>query len=142
MLVLEIPAGSKMAKKTRLKFIIGGVIIALAVGILVFAGMQGNEVYYLSPSELLSKEGQGVGLGARVAGKIEDGSINWNSKTLDLSFKITDGKQAIPVQYHGVIPDTFKYGVEVVVEGKLQETKTFMATKLMAKCPSKYEPQT
>jgi cytochrome c-type biogenesis protein CcmE len=38
----------------------------------------------------------------------------------------------------GSIPDMFMDGAEVVVEGHLGE-KTFVAQKVLAKCPSKYE---
>jgi cytochrome c-type biogenesis protein CcmE len=129
-------------KKKKIKFIVGGVIIAVAAVYLVYAGVRGNLVYYVTPSELLAKGEQMYNKGIRLSGRIEDGSINWDAGKLDLRFKITDGKETIPVVYHGIVPDTFKYGVEVVVEGKLNPEHTFQAAKLLAKCPSKYEPQT
>jgi cytochrome c-type biogenesis protein CcmE len=131
-------------KKKRIKFIMGGVIIGMALAYLVYAGMRDTNVlvYYYTPSELLAK-GEGMyNKGVRLSGRIEDGSINWDTNKLDLSFRITDGKHPLPVTYHGIVPDTFKYGVDVVVEGKLNAEHTFQATKLLAKCPSKYEAET
>jgi len=54
-------------------------------------------------------------------------------------FTVTGKTGRIPVAYHGVIPDMFKAGVEVVVEGKMDDTGVFQANVLMTKCASKYE---
>jgi cytochrome c-type biogenesis protein CcmE len=51
-----------------------------------------------------------------------------------------DGGESLPVIYQGVVPDTFKVGNEVVVEGTLKSNGIFQAYTLMPKCPSKYEP--
>ena len=59
-----------------------------------------------------------------------------------LRFIMTDGQQDLPVSYVGVVPDSFKAGGQTVVEGKLDPEGTFQATTLLAKCPSKYEPDT
>ncbi len=128
-------------KGKKKKFIIGGIIVILAVGYLVYAGVRDTQIYYMTPTEVMAQGEAVYGQGVRVSGRIEDGSINWDPRTLELSFVITDSKEKIPVHYHGVVPDTFKYGVEVVVEGKLTAGRSFEATKLLAKCPSKYEAE-
>jgi cytochrome c-type biogenesis protein CcmE len=54
-----------------------------------------------------------------------------------------DQTLSLPVHYRGVIPDTFKPGVEVIVEGGLDPgTQVFKAKTLMTKCPSKYKKKT
>ncbi|MDX6492176.1 MAG: cytochrome c-type biosis protein CcmE, partial [Gaiellaceae bacterium] len=52
-----------------------------------------------------------------------------------------DGTQTVPVVYRGSVPDLFKPGREVVVEGMFVNG-TFLAAKdtLVTKCPSKYAP--
>ncbi|NIV47932.1 MAG: hypothetical protein GWN46_14570, partial [Gammaproteobacteria bacterium] len=50
-----------------------------------------------------------------------------------------DGAATLAVHYHGIIPDTFVDGADVVVEGQLQSDGVFSAHTLLAKCPSKYE---
>ncbi len=126
-------------KGKKTKFIVGGVIISLTIGYLVYAGVRDTQVYYMTPTEVMAKGEAIYGQGVRISGRIEDGSINWDPRELELSFVLVDGKEKIPVHYHGVVPDTFKYGVEVVVEGKLAAGQPFEATNLLAKCPSKYE---
>ncbi len=128
-------------KRKKLKFIVGSVVIVLVIGYLVYAGVRDTMVYYMTPTELLAKGEAIYGQGVRASGNIKDGSINWDPKALELEFILVDGKKSIPVHYQGVVPDTFKYGVEVVVEGKLVNEQLFEATMLLAKCPSKYEPE-
>ena len=128
-------------KPKKRKFVIGSVVISLVIGYLVYAGVRDTMVYYMTPSELLAKGEAIYGQGVRASGRIEDGSINWDPEALELTFVLADGKERIPVHYHGVVPDTFKYGVEVIVEGKLVNAQLFEATQLLAKCPSKYEPE-
>jgi cytochrome c-type biogenesis protein CcmE len=52
-----------------------------------------------------------------------------------------DGGASVPVVYHGSVPDLFKVGREVRVEGRLQ-SGVFVAKhdSLRTKCPSKYTP--
>jgi len=58
-----------------------------------------------------------------------------------LRFRIRDvsGATSVPVVYTGSVPDLFKVGREVRVEGKLRNG-LFVAKKdsLRTKCPSKY----
>jgi cytochrome c-type biogenesis protein CcmE len=50
--------------------------------------------------------------------------------------------ETLRVSYRGAVPDAFKAGAEVIVEGGLDgEAKTFKATTLITKCPSKYQKQ-
>ena len=110
------------------------------MGFLVIVGMNGPDgfAYYLSVSEFLASENQATD-GFRVNGKVEDGSIVRMPSGQDVSFTMTDGTTALAVNYHGIIPDTFVDGADVVVEGRLDNAGTFNAHKLLAKCPSKYE---
>lgn len=131
--------GENSLKKKQKKFVIGGIIIVLTLGYVVYAGVRDSMVYYLTPTELLAKGDAAINEGVRVSGRVEEGSIKHHQKEMLLTFALTDQKNSIPVSYKGVVPDTFKYGVDVVVEGKLNSDKTFKATTLLAKCPSKYE---
>jgi cytochrome c-type biogenesis protein CcmE len=131
-------------KAKQKKFVIGGIIILLTLVYVVYAGVRDSMVYYFTPTELLAKLANGdvaINEGVRVSGRVEEGSIKHQQKDMVLTFTLTDQKNSIPVYYKGVVPDTFKYGVEVVVEGKLNSEKTFKATTLLAKCPSKYESE-
>ncbi len=130
-------------KKKNVKFIIGGVIIAVAIIYLVYSGIQETALYYLTVSEFKGEAFSSTygGESIRVNGSVLDGSIQWNSQEGILRFVISDGENELPVTYRGVAPDTFKSGAEVVVEGKYTQENILEVDKIMAKCPSKYEAE-
>jgi cytochrome c-type biogenesis protein CcmE len=121
----------------RPRLLIGFLAVGLAIALLVWRGAENSMVYYITVSELMAKErGQELD-GLRVTGMVVPGSIE--SEPLHLRFRMTDGVKAVPVEYRGVIPDTFGEQGEVVVEGSYTTSGIFEANYLMAKCPSKYE---
>lgn len=122
-------------KKT--KFFIGGFIILVVVGYLIYTGIRDVGVYYFTVSELREKKiyNQGV----RVGGKVAPGTVVWDMPNMKLNFELYDGGEKIKVFYQGIVPDAFKEDNEVLVEGKYSEDSLFIATSLLAKCPSKYK---
>ncbi len=121
------------------KFIIPGVIVLGALGFLGYKGFAASAAYYYNVGEFVGKQTEYVGRNVKLTGTVADGTVDKQGTTL--RFTITDGQQGIPVVYTGVIPDSFKAGGEAVVEGKLNVAGTFEAQTLLAKCPSKYEPE-
>jgi cytochrome c-type biogenesis protein CcmE len=120
-----------------------GVLVAVgAIVFLVTSSLRGATVYSWTVTELRAKGEQAVGQEARVSGKLDGNSVQWDAANLRLAFQIADNGQILAVAYEGVKPDMFNDGAEVIVEGKLQPDDTFAATKLMLKCPSKYEAGT
>jgi len=126
--------------RKRLKFILLGAGILLSMGFLLVVGVNrpGGFAYYLTVGEFLGQPDR-AGDGFRINGKVDPGSIERMPTGEDVTFLVTDGNQSLPVAYHGIIPDTFVDGAEVVVEGSLEDDGVFHAHTLLAKCPSKYE---
>ena len=58
-------------------------------------------------------------------------------------FRSQQNGKVIRAYYTGIVPDTFKEDAEVVLKGRLASDGSFHVDKdgVMAKCPSKYEPQ-
>ncbi len=134
---IESPPPRRHLWGIRLRLLVGFVAVALAIGLLVARGAKKSMVYYVTVSELLDKS-HGRDLdGLRVTGKVVPGTIQRDDLTL--RFQMTDGAHAVPVEYRGIVPDTFGEKGEVVVEGAFRTNGTFDANFLMAKCPSKYE---
>ena len=125
--------------------------IAIAV-VTVFAGLAwllgtqtdgtGTFRYYATVDNYLGErsEENGSARGSRVHGFVLAGSIDKNLPGGYVDFVIQDESEAqLPVRYEGIdVPDLFKDGAEVVVEGRLAQG-VFVAERVMAKCPSKYE---
>ena len=74
-----------------------------------------------------------------VAGKVVGQPTGTARGPDGLQFTIRDveGTVTLPVVYRGSVPDLFKTGRDVSVEGSLQNG-VFVADKLVTKCPSKY----
>ena len=133
-----------MAKKNmKLKPVIISVVILSVIGYLVYAGVRDTMTYYLTVSEVLANppEVQNESM-VRVGGNVTPATVKWDPKSLQLAFKMEDTKiknSSLLVSYKGVVPDSFKPGVEVLVEGKYMGEGKFAAVTIMPKCGSKYE---
>ncbi|HEY41420.1 MAG TPA: cytochrome c maturation protein CcmE [Dehalococcoidia bacterium] len=125
----------------RKRYFVGGGILAVAVGLLVYASLGSAVSYYLTVSELLDRGSELYGERVRVAGKVVDNSIEWDADTLKLDFVITEGGEDLLVVYEGARPSGLKEDSNVLVEGEYRSDNTFQASTIILKCPSKYEPQ-
>lgn len=139
------PEGRGAAHRSRSflrrgRFLVAGVILAGALGYLIYAGVQTASMYYLSVGELAARGEAAYADDVRLGGTVMEGSVRQDTSTMVVDFVVTDGQQSLPVRYTGVLPDAFKAGTEVVAEGRLAPSGVFEASTLLAKCPSKYEP--
>jgi cytochrome c-type biogenesis protein CcmE len=118
-----------------------GGAVALAVAYLVVMALQGSAVYFLTVSELQAKGATAYNQPYRVSGNLVPGSLLRESAGLGISFHIADAASGpLPVVYRGGhVPDIVGDDVEIVAEGKLDANGTFVATTVLAKCPSKLE---
>ena len=127
-----------MLKKKR--FLFGGIVIFMAVGYLGFVGFQSSATYYYTVSELKAQGNSIYEKNVRVNGEVMPGSIVQDTGTLKLEFILAEGEDNLSVIYHGVVPDAFEAGKEVVVAGYLNLDGILQADEILTKCPSKYVP--
>jgi len=119
-----------------MKFLVGGAIILVVIGWLIFSNVQGSTAYYLTVEEVM---GQGPSdRMVRVSGLVVGETIDWDPQQMTLRFEIADEGESLPVIFKGVRPDMFQDGAQAVVEGKYTTKGVFEATSLLLKCPSKY----
>ena len=133
------------AKTKRLLSLTSLMVIFAAGCAVIFYNLRGNLVFFYSPTELIEKENsisQKVRLGGMVKkNSVEKKMITENDiKIQKVTFKITDFKNEIIVSYKGILPDLFKEGQGVVVEGKLNDQKGFVALNVLAKHDENYMP--
>jgi cytochrome c-type biogenesis protein CcmE len=128
-------------KRLPISFILGGLAILGAVIYLIYANTQANAAYYLTVSELKSCT-TCAAQSIRVAGVVQAGSVVNNEQNQQISFVIADSGQSLPVVYSGIVPDIFRPGITVVVEGHYTGTGPFQAQTLLTKCPSKFQAAT
>jgi cytochrome c-type biogenesis protein CcmE len=133
------PQARSQAANKRVKFIIGGVVIVLAVIYLIFTATQSTAAYFLTVEELYDKGAAIHGRPVRVSGKVVGDTVDFNSRDLILRFQIVDESgETLPVVFNGPKPDQMRHDAEAIIEGKFDGNE-FTAQELLLKCPSRYE---
>jgi cytochrome c-type biogenesis protein CcmE len=125
--------------KNYLKF--GILILAIlgTLGWLAAGGISDTKTYYKTIAELHQMGDSAKEKRLRVGGDIAAGSIE--RKGAEVSFLMAQDKMQLKVVYNGIepLPDTFRPGAQALADGKLGSDGIFHATKIQAKCASKYE---
>lgn len=134
------------ARKKQLIAVAALGIAGAALAYIAFGGIENNLVYYWDVAELVAKGKAAEGATVRLGGVVQKGSIDWNTSTLDLKFKV--GMQpdagAVPqvvVKASGAPPQMFREGIGVVVEGRYDGSQ-FNAERVMVKHSNEYRPPT
>jgi cytochrome c-type biogenesis protein CcmE len=133
---MEQPGTPSLAPVRRTKFVVGAaIIVVVLVGLIVWAmARPGAASMYMTPSEvgdMVLLEGE-----VRMSGTVVPDSIE--TEGLTTSFLVTDGDTEVEVTTESPMPDAFMDSSEVVAIGSL-EGDGFVATRVLAKCPSKFK---
>ena len=148
----------------RLKFILGGVLILAAVVYLIASSTQANAQYFLTIHELMANKSDNMGKSLRISGAVVGDSIQYDSKTLTLTFTVADvpgdnkvieaqgglakvlhdavvdpNRTRLQIVYNGPKPDLLRDEAQAIMTGQLDEDGVFHADELLLKCPTKYE---
>jgi cytochrome c-type biogenesis protein CcmE len=129
------------------KFLIGGIIILIAIASLGFVAFRGAATYYYPVSQALEKAPTLSNKTIRIEGQVVPNSLVQVPSATNNGVKfvladMTVSTDTIPISYQGALPDAFKEGNDAVVEGQLTPGGNFQATQIIVKCPSKYVPVT
>jgi cytochrome c-type biogenesis protein CcmE len=120
------------------RLVVALLIAAVLAVFLLYTSLAGGGTPSIQPSELRGRSDE-VQLAGRVLGPVrgdahEDG----------LRFRLRDvnGTATVPVVYRGTVPDLFRVGRDILVEGRLQGG-AFVSSPgtMITKCPSKYAPK-
>jgi cytochrome c-type biogenesis protein CcmE len=148
----------------RTKFIVGGVLIIVAIAYLVISSTKANAQYFFTIDELKTRGQSVVGQNVRISGAVVGDSIQYDPQTLTLSFIIAnvpaDNKQIeaqgglaavlhaavtdpartrMQAVYNGPKPDLLRDEAQAIMTGQMGEDGVFYADELLLKCPTKYE---
>ena len=124
---------------TYLKFALLIVVIVGSLVWLAVGGIQDTKTYYKTIPELAKMGKLAQAQRLRVAGDVQPGSIVKHGG--QVSFVLHQGPRQLNVVYSGTdpLPDTFKDDAQALADGRLGPDGVFEATKIQAKCASKYE---
>ena len=117
-----------------LRWTVLGAVVAACVGYLVFSATGSSAQYYQTIGEMRQQPSSGD---VRVLGAVQDDVVR-SDGGLHVRFTAAEGGQTMPVDYRGTLPDIFKPGIQVVVQGRMGSDGVFHAKALEAKCPSRF----
>lgn len=129
-------------KGKRLTLIAGAMaVLGVAAGLMLFA-LRNNISLFVSPAELeqkISAKQVAAGARLRIGGLVKEGTVVKNGQ--DVRFTVTDKTSDLTVSYTGLLPDLFREGQGVVVDGVLQPSGGFRADSVLAKHDERYMPR-
>jgi cytochrome c-type biogenesis protein CcmE len=121
------------------KYLAAGTILVAAVAYLAYASMKDGWASYHLPVDQFVDDTRFHNQRVRLAGKVAEEGLVAEPGRAVAKFSLLGESKRLPVVYKGVLPDMFKAGGEVVVEGRLDSDGVFRAETLLTKCASKYE---
>jgi len=131
-----------MTKRSRRILFIGALLgVAAIAALLVLTALKGSVAYFYTPSDLAALEERPTGL-LRLGGLVAPGSVTFaDGGEAIVTFTISDEAASTPVSYRGVLPDLFREGQGVVVQGRLNADNVLVASEVLAKHDENYMPK-
>ena len=129
-----------MNPKYRRLLIIIFIIMTLGLATkLILMALEENIIYFFTPNEIKMKYGNKANIQntIRVGGLVLENSVI--EKDGITKFNITDRNHKIEVLFDGLLPDLFREGQGIVVEGMFQNNK-LIANQVLAKHDENYMP--
>ncbi len=125
-------------RKQRLFIILGMVSgLGIAVGLVKYALSQKINQFF-TPTQIVKGEAPSAQM-IRVGGMVADGTVDRDPQSLKVAFEVTDFDHNVRVSYEGILPDLFREGQGVVVQGRINEGQ-FVASEVLAKHDENYMP--
>jgi cytochrome c-type biogenesis protein CcmE len=124
-------------KQNRLIIIGAAGLVLAGAAALALTAFNEQIVFFKSPSDI-AKEGLDPGVRVRIGGLVKEGS--WVKDGTSHNFSVTDTAQDLNVTYAGILPDLFREGQGVVLDGALDAQGRFVADTVLAKHDENYMP--
>jgi cytochrome c-type biogenesis protein CcmE len=109
-------------------------VLVAGIGYLIYSATGSSAEYYETIGEMRAHPSN---QDARVLGTVRPG-IQRSAGGLHVRFVAADASDTMTVDYTGTVPDIFRAGTKVVVDGHIGSDGVFHARSLQAKCPSKF----
>lgn len=119
------------------KYLFGGIIIIVFLGIMIYLFTQTNVQYESSFIKVMQSGKTVKATGSWL--KERNYELDKQNKTFSFYMKDESGN-IMKVVYQGVMPNNFESSTSIVVTGKYSDG-VFHATDILTKCPSKYQEQ-
>ena len=130
-------------KKQQRLYLFGGIfIVAAGATALTLSALSGSITYFYTPSELAAL-GETPDKPIRLGGLVANGSVDREGKASGdiVSFTVTDNTSEVSVTYNGLLPDLFREGQGVIVQGRMIAATQMRADNVLAKHDENYIPK-
>jgi cytochrome c-type biogenesis protein CcmE len=125
----------------NIKIAVTSIVLVAAFSGLLWSSLRDGTEYYKHVDEVMTSPHAWEGKRLQLHGFVVPGSILVRRDSLEYKFKVQNKGSVVDASYTGVVPDTFKDEAEVVLKGRLNADGFHTeANGVMAKCPSKYDP--
>ncbi len=125
-------------KKKRLYLVLGALaVLGIAVALMLVAFSQDIR-FFRTPADLTETD-MTSGSRFRLGGLVEEESVKRDGT--QLRFVVTDTIKTVPVFFDGIVPDLFREGQGVVIEGRFDQNGVFQADSVLAKHDENYVPK-
>ena len=125
-------------RSPRIKLVACLLVVVGALAFIAVRGLTGNFVYYLTPTDIVADHKAHVGERVRLGGYVVPGSVEHTASTL--MFTVTDNTYSMRVSDTGSVPELFKPGQGVVLEGTLGTDGLFHSDTLLVRHNGEYRP--
>lgn len=154
----NLPVSASKSRPQYLKFIIGGLLMLVAVVYLIISGTTTGARYFITIDDLV-KNPEYVGKTVRMSGAVIGDTIVYDKDKLTIDFTVANipedttdlarilheavtNPSATRIKIHvenQVMPDLLKNEAQAILSGKLGPDGVFYASELLLKCPSRYD---
>ena len=118
------------------KFLVPAFLV-LGVLVVLLVNLSSNLVYFHTPTELYSEVAPSDDR-LRLGGQVVSGTVEEDGEMLLLT--VTDGRDSLPVEHIGVVPQLFDEGQGVIVEGTWDGT-TFHSDTMLIRHDEQYRTE-
>lgn len=127
-----------VARKRKLATLVFvGFLLSLVVMLILYALRQNISLFY-TPTQIVNNEAPERHV-IRVGGMVVQGSVKRDSNDLSVQFQVSDYQNTLDITYVGILPDLFREGQGIVVQGQLNGN-VFKAQEVLAKHDENYMP--
>ncbi|MGE0408559.1 MAG: cytochrome c maturation protein CcmE [Amphiplicatus sp.] len=130
-----------MTRRRKRTLLIGAVFAAAGLGVfLVLKALGGSIAYFYTPADIAKLAAPPEGM-VRLGGLVAAGSVAYPNDDAEVHFIIADEAATTKVAFRGILPDLFREGQGVVVQGRFAPDGTLVASEVLAKHDENYMPR-
>jgi cytochrome c-type biogenesis protein CcmE len=137
-MAVDTPPRVRPRSNQRGRLVVVGLVIAGAIGFLLWQGLGNATVYFKTADEAVRDKESLGSRRFRVEGVVQEGTVAQTGEAV--RFTIEENGAKVAVRHRGDPPELFRPGIPVVLEGRWQGD-SFASDRIMVKHTSEYRAE-